>query len=102
MSVYIIKLISGLELITEITNETVIDNVFDSVLHLKRPLRFGNIGNSTEGQQQIGFFSYLVGEPEPDLVFLNGAIIESYLKESQIDEALVKEYKSRTTIIQTL
>lgn len=102
MSIYIIKLISGIELITEVSLQNENVDILDQTLHLERPLRFGNAGNNSEGRPQIGFFPYLIAEPEPDRVKLNGKMIESYLIEAEIDEPLVKEYKTRTSRIQLI
>lgn len=102
MSIYILKLTSGIELITEASLQNDNLDLFEQTIFLDQPLRFGNAGNNSEGRPQIGFFPYLIAEPEPIRVKLNGKIIESYLSETEIDEPLVKEYKTRTSRIQLI
>ena len=88
-------------MITSASVDSKKDNLFDQTVYLDRPLKFGTLTDDT-GKQQVGFFPYLISEPEPGRLKLNGNVIESYLIESEIDEALVKEYKNRISKIQLI
>jgi hypothetical protein len=100
MSIYILKLTSGIELITDLDMEDS-ESLFEQILTMDTPLTFG-LMKGKDGQQQVGFYPYLTSEPEANNIKLNGRSVESYLIESGIGKDLVKEYKNRTNKIQLL
>lgn len=101
-NIYILRLLSGVELISEVSLENENNSLFDQTLYLKRPLKFGNMGKNKEGHPQIGFVGHVICDPECDELIMNGSALESYIKPSNVYEELKKEYTQTVSGIQLI
>lgn len=102
MSIYVIRLLSGAELISEVKLEDESKSLFSQTLILTKPLRFIALGKDENNHPRIGFGGHVVSDPECDELILNGAAIESYIEPHKIYDDLKKEYKQNTSLIQMI
>lgn len=98
-TIYILKLISGTEIMTSLTLTNDNLDVFEQNLVLSKPLAFGNVDTGDINNPRLAFFPYNISNVMCPKIILNGKNIESYITETYIDESLKKEYLEKTSTI---
>ena len=95
----VLKLTSGAEIITNIEYDSDV-GIFYQTATISKPYRFDYIAHNALGEPhapQLGFFPYVYSDPEARHLLLNGATIESFIPEINIEQSLKKEYLEKSS-----